>query len=249
MTAPHKELFGELLATTRPRRAGFAAPVSLVVHAAALTLLVLLSLSRVVPPATERDPRRIPLLGAPPVALPPLPKGTEQAQRPARPLPMDPQASSIVAVPDITPVEPSSADEPMESAGSPLGIEGGIPEGSEAGKEGGQVGGVPWGVANGVVDGTGEVPVANPDRPPRLLHKVQPEYPQVAFTQKVQGTVVLEILIGATGRVVRARVTHSVPGLDDATVAAVLQWVFVPAVKDGRPVASVATVPVKFQQF
>lgn len=117
---------------------------------------------------------------------------------------------------------------------------------------GGVVGGVPGGVLGGVIGGTGDilpVPVSSPDRLPRLLRMVKPEYPQEAFVKKVQGVVYLEILIDSNGRVVRARVTRSVPLLDDAAVAAVRQWVFVPAVKAGQRVATLAMAPVTFTLY
>lgn len=59
----------------------------------------------------------------------------------------------------------------------------------------------------------------------------------------------LEILIDARGRVVREKVIQSIPQLDDAVIAAVRQWVFAPALKNGRPVAALARVPMKFQIY
>jgi protein TonB len=157
---------------------------------------------------------------------------------------------------ESTPVEPipvdtalAPAEDLSQSTGSPLGAEGGTTDGSEVGKSGGQAGGVPWGVPNGVIDGTGDLPVTNPDRPPRLLQRIQPVYPQDAFVRKIQGVVKLQILIDARGRVARATVIESIPDLDEAARAAVLQWVFAAAVKDGRPVATLAVAPVRFQIY
>lgn len=254
-----EELFGGLVINpSRARRARFAAPVSLVVHAVGLTLLILVSLSRVDPPPPERDYVRVPIYG-PAVALPPLPKGTGEAERPRRPRAPDPQPVPAFTAPvEMTPVETTPtefvplapADDLPGSAGSPLGDDQGIAEGSEAGKVGGQVGGVAWGDPRGVVGGTGEIPVANPDQPPRLLRKVPPQYPQQAFVQKVQGTVMLRILIGSDGRVLRADLTQRVhPLLDEAARTAVLQWVFAPAHHDGRPVATWAFAPFTFQLY
>jgi protein TonB len=74
-------------------------------------------------------------------------------------------------------------------------------------------------------------------------------YPQEAFVKKVEGTVLVEILIDANGQVVRARVLQSVPLLDDAALEAVGQWLFAPAVKRGRPVATVAQAPISFRIY
>jgi protein TonB len=46
--------------------------------------------------------------------------------------------------------------------------------------------------------------------------------------------------------VVRARVIRSIPLLDAAALAAVNDWVFSPAVKHGRAVATLAHAPVSF---
>lgn len=139
----------------------------------------------------------------------------------------------------------------VEAPGSPNGSESGVPEGMEEGVEGGVVGGVPGGVLGGVIGGTGTgpVPLREVDLAPRLLRQVRPTYPHEAFVKKVEGTVVLEIVIDERGRVSRARVVRSVPLLDAAAVDAVLQWTFVPAQKRGRPVATIAVAPVSFRIF
>ena len=254
LTGGHEMFAGLSARAARPGRA-YAAPFSLLAHAVGLTVLVALSISRVAPPAPTQDPRYIPIYGAP-VALPPLPKGLPGATRTERTRAPEPPAftapvesTPVVAIPVDTALAP--AEDLSQSTGSPLGAEGGTSEGSEVGKAGGQAGGVPWGVPNGVIDGTGDrpLPVANPDRPPRLLQRIQPVYPQDAFVRKIQGVVKLQILIDARGRVARATVIESIRDLDEAARAAVLQWVFAPAVKDGRPVATLAVAPVRFQIY
>ena len=139
----------------------------------------------------------------------------------------------------------------VEAPGSPTGSEFGVPEGMEEGEEGGVVGGVPGGVVGGVIGGTGTgpVPLRDVDRPPRLLRQVRPTYPHDAFVKKIEGTVVLEIVIDERGQVVRTRIVRSVPLLDAAAVDAVRQWIFAPAEKRGRPVATIAVTPVSFRIF
>jgi protein TonB len=106
-------------------------------------------------------------------------------------------------------------------------------------------------VLGGVLGGTGDipVPVMDYDRPPRLIRKTKPEYPREAFAKKVEGVVVVEILIDASGRVARVHVTQSVPLLDAAALDAVRQWVFEPAIRQGRPVATLAVAPVSFRIY
>ena len=66
---------------------------------------------------------------------------------------------------------------------------------------------------------------------------------------QLHGTVELEILIDASGKVVRARVIRSIPLLDAAAIQTVYQWVFEPALKNGRPVATLASAPVGFRIY
>jgi len=87
------------------------------------------------------------------------------------------------------------------------------------------------------------------DQPPRPINLVKPKYPQDAFARKIEGTVEVEILIDADGNVARARVVHSVPRLDQAALDTVYQWKFAPAIKNGRPVATIARAPVKFMIY
>ncbi len=97
--------------------------------------------------------------------------------------------------------------------------------------------------------GTGDGPVLDYDQAPRPIKITRPQYPQEAFVKKIEGMVELEILIDSTGRVVRARVVKSIPLLDAAAIQTVQQWVFAPAIKNGRPVATIATAPVTFRIF
>jgi TonB family protein len=115
--------------------------------------------------------------------------------------------------------------------------------------EGVVVGGVPGGVLGGVLGGTGTGPVMDYDTAPRPIKITRPQYPQEAFVKKIEGTVVVEILIDTQGRVVRARVIQSVPLLDAAALQTVYQWVFQPAVKHGRPVPTIAHAPVAFRIY
>jgi protein TonB len=148
--------------------------------------------------------------------------------------------------PETPPVSGSEAQ-----GGSPTGSIYGVPEGMEGGVEGGEIGGVPGGVIGGVIGGTGTgpVPVRDFDRGPRPLRVTKPAYPQEAFVKKVEGTVVIEIVIDASGQVARARVVQSIPLLDRAALDCVREWLFQPALKHGRPVATVAMAPVSFRIY
>lgn len=87
------------------------------------------------------------------------------------------------------------------------------------------------------------------DQPPKVRKQARPEYPQDAFVKGIEGTVLVEALIDVEGRVTRCRVLQSVPELDAAALAAVKQWRFEPAMKGGKPVATLIHMPVAFRIY
>jgi periplasmic protein TonB len=250
------ELFATIGAGSgRASSFGGAAPASLLLHAGALSLLVLVAplWTTVTSPKTERDYIGILTYDPPPPPAAQLPVGsgpvTRAVTRPqVRP---EPVATFLTPAEVETPVQstPATASVPdVLPGGSPDGSTRGVVEGEEYGRDGGVVGGVPDGVKDGVIGaiGTGPVPVRDYDQQARRTRMVEPVYPPEAFAKKIQGTVLVEILIDVDGRVVRATVTRSVPQLDAAAVEAVRQWLFTPAMKGGRAVPSLATAPVRF---
>jgi protein TonB len=81
---------------------------------------------------------------------------------------------------------------------------------------------------------------------PEAITKVNPEYPEIAREASVDGTVMVQALVGKDGRVKDARVVKSIPMLDAAAITAVKQWVFKPALSNNKPVAVWVAVPMKF---
>ena len=81
---------------------------------------------------------------------------------------------------------------------------------------------------------------------PEAVTKVQPIYPDLAREASVDGTVVVQALVGKDGKVKDTKVVKSVAMLDAAAVTAVRQWVFKPALSNNKPVAVWVAVPVKF---
>lgn len=192
----------------------------------------------------------------PPPPPPPLPKGRalQEKIQPAKPVtpeikPQTPKLVAEIEKPVEKPLEPEARAPDTEQAGSENGSDNGVAEGMEIGVEGGVVGGVPGGVLGGVIGGTGDGPVLDYDQGPRPIKLTRPAYPQDAFIKKIEGTVELEILIDSTGRVIQARVVHSIPLLDAAALATVKQWIFSPAIKGGRPVSTIARAPVTFRIY
>jgi TonB family protein len=87
------------------------------------------------------------------------------------------------------------------------------------------------------------------ETPPRPKRITGPQYPDAAYRAKVEGTVVLAILIGEDGEVAYAEILQSVPALDDAALACVRGWRFEPMRVAGMPRATVAHAPVAFRIY
>jgi protein TonB len=60
------------------------------------------------------------------------------------------------------------------------------------------------------------------------VHRVEPEYPEAARQQGIQGAVVLDVRIGRDGAVQDVKVVTGQRVLADAAIAAVKQWRFKP---------------------
>jgi len=75
-----------------------------------------------------------------------------------------------------------------------------------------------------------------------------PTYPPLAREKGYEGTVTLRVLVREDGRVGKLSIDRSsgYEILDRAAVDSVRDWTFLPAQKDGRPVASWVLLPVKF---
>lgn len=83
---------------------------------------------------------------------------------------------------------------------------------------------------------------------PKLLHKIEPQYDEMARAAKYQGTVLLYLEIGPDGRAHNTQVMRSLGmGLDEKAIEAVQQWQFQPGTKDGQPVTVAATIEVNFR--
>ena len=81
---------------------------------------------------------------------------------------------------------------------------------------------------------------------PTLLHRVNPDYPQIAISAKKEGIVILEATVDTDGTVRHVRVLRSEPLLDDAAVDAVKQWRYAPLRLNGLAQPFILTVTVSF---
>jgi TonB family protein len=85
-------------------------------------------------------------------------------------------------------------------------------------------------------------------RQPAQIKHVGAVLPDAARRAGVHGMVILEIVIGADGKVTDAKVLRSIPLLDQAAIDAVKQWVFEPTHLNGQPVPVIMTATVSFAQ-
>ena len=82
----------------------------------------------------------------------------------------------------------------------------------------------------------------------RVQSKIEPEYTEEARQARIQGTVVIDVVVEPDGTVTVLGVVKSLnPGLDQRAIEAVSRWRFRPATRDGQPVKVSADVEVNFR--
>jgi len=84
---------------------------------------------------------------------------------------------------------------------------------------------------------------------PEAITEVTPIYPAIARDAGVEGLVIVNVLVGKTGRVLDARLDpkRQVPMLNESALEAARQWVFTPALANGRPVAVWTAIPFNYR--
>ncbi len=137
-------------------------------------------------------------------------------------------------------------DEKKPKGGGVVGvIYGGVAGGVEGGVEGGVAGGVSSAQDLAKFEGDA-VRVVGEIRPPKLVKKVPPRYPEIARQARVEGQVILEAKTDEQGGVIDAQVLQSIPLLDQAAIDAVKQWKYEAMLIDGKPRKILFTVTVRF---
>jgi protein TonB len=84
---------------------------------------------------------------------------------------------------------------------------------------------------------------------PTLVREVKPAYTADAIKNRIQGSVLMAVVVlpdGTVGEVTVIRSLDTVSGLDAQAILAVKQWMFNPGMKDGVPVAVRVTVEMTF---
>ena len=80
-----------------------------------------------------------------------------------------------------------------------------------------------------------------------LIRRVEPQYPEEARLQKIQGAVVLDVHIRPDGTVQDVKVMEGPPELAQASTEAVKQWLFKPRLVNGRAVPMQNRITLNFR--
>jgi TonB family protein len=146
----------------------------------------------------------------------------------------------------------------IAAVGVPLVGEGTGPDGRGIGTGGGfgtgEGSGVGAGRGPGVGEGIGGGTGGGYYRPgggvtaPVPVKQVRPDYPEEAMRERIQGSVVLEVVVRADGTPDVLRVVEPIDRgpLDREAARAVRQWRFLPGRRNGVPVDVLVTVVVDF---
>lgn len=167
-------------------------------------------------PLTLRELKRVP----PPLPAPPPPEAlTEPVEAFPDPLPApvwsdDPVPAPPLPLPvDLQPVLPGTAGVVSQTFQLQTGLQGG-------------------GMRQAVFE------IADLDRPPRPLFRLNPVYPPAARMRRIEGHVTVEFVVGTDGKTGELQVVDSEPGnlFVSAVVRAVKAWQFEAGQLRGEPV-------------
>ncbi len=241
-------MFDTFLATngsrTRRVRKGLTFSLSLVLHAALIAAVIVVPLLRAetsLPGFKVIDAALI----APPI-LPGVPPGRSNrpANGPGGPT-KGPKNPPPVSGPHkfLAPVEIPTAiidEEPDDFISNDLGgpgVEGGAGDGTK-----------PWIISGPVKPDEIDVNAVavTTIRPPRLIKRVNPDYPAAAIAARVSGPVVITAVTDIYGRVRETRIVSGHALLSNSALEAVREWIYEPYLVNGIPKPVSFTVTVIF---
>ena len=232
-----REMFGDIVEPSVKvgGQKWYTVPLSIVAHTVAIGAVVIIPLM-----AADVLPTPPGMMNAF-VAAPPPP--------PPHPPPPPPPQAQAAPPPPVADVNPAAApvEAPKEIAPEPVRV-------VTAGIEGGIVGGVTGGIVGGLTEAPPPPPPPPPApirvggqiKQPTQLKRVNPVYPAIAQSARVQGVVIIEAVIGQNGKVQETKVLRSIPLLDAAALDAVKQWEYTPTLLNGVAVPVIMTVTVNF---
>jgi protein TonB len=233
-SATHPRALGAAMCAAYARTPGqgrrrLGVVMSMLAHVGVLTLMAWLSGFEMTAATPQPAPVLVHLAQPRARAAPKTPSQTAPVRRPRPAALVQPPA---VAEPQPTPSEPEEdvADESVaisdDAPAAPVPAVGSV---------GGQ--------------GSEALELREVARRPTVLQQVTPEYPALARWRRLEGVVVVRVILSATGLVEpdSVKVTKSVPALDPAAIAAIKRWRFSPAIgHGGQPVRVIIEVPFDF---
>jgi protein TonB len=180
------------------------------------------------PPVVEDKPK------PPPAAAPVIPKGLKVHKLDAPPPPKE-----LVAPKDMPLDKPKEADPSQDKGVAVYGDTKG--PGDAAGLEGGMEGGVAGGHVGAI-----ELPEdADPPMPNKA--NVPPPYPELARASGKTDTVILKVVILASGKVGDVQVMRGEDPFASAAVEAVKKWQYEPAKFKGQPITVYRIIKIPFK--
>jgi protein TonB len=249
---PARPLFSDSLLRYEGQkgRQTFATAISFALQCLTIGILLLLPLYY-----TQELPKSqlLTFLVAPPPPPPP-PPAAEQVSRIMKEIQSDLLAGGQLRTPTRIPqkvqmIKEEDAPPPMPGAG---GVVGGVPGGIPGGQLGGVIGGIVSSTSN-----LASVPKFQPVVPQRirisqgvtaglLVHRIQPPYPVLARSARIQGEVILRAVIDKDGNITDLQLVTGHPMLVPAAIAAVREWRYRPYLLNGQPVEVETTITVNF---
>jgi TonB family protein len=82
----------------------------------------------------------------------------------------------------------------------------------------------------------------------KLVNQVRPIYPQQMKDQGIQGSVLLDAVIGVDGRIVNVEPVNSLvhPDLVQSAIDAVRQWEYEPTYLNGNPIEVQTSITINY---
>jgi len=196
----------------------------------------------------QEPPRKAELEGKEKITVPAVKPAAPELKKEEPPpqvqnlnIPAETLASANLALPGAIEGAPPTSD----SLGAGSGGGAGTGRGTGIGSGDGSGLGPGWGGGTG----GGAYRPGNGVETPRLLREVKPQYTAQAMRAKIQGTVLLECVVGTDGTVSNIKVVRSLDatfGLDQEAMKAARQWQFAPGTRFVQPVPVLVTIEIAF---
>jgi len=184
---------------------------------------------------------------APPPPPPPPPAAVQRIVKPVARLIQQGKMMAPTVIPKK--VEMIKEEELPPDVGA-VGVLGGVPGGIAGGSAGGVLGGIIGGVGSNMPPppnaATSRIRVGGNVQAAAIVRQVMPQYPPIAKTAHISGTVVLHAIIGKDGSVQDLQYMSGPPLLMKSALDAVKQWRYKPTMLNGEPVEVDTTISVVF---